>query len=209
MCGVFPRTRLIPLGVLVGALTLLSACGTPPQPPLKSPPLASPSAAPLSLPPSALPGLPPATTGPTPATTPTLGAYPTYPAYTFPTYTYPGYTYPPYTPPATTASPSPTPSHAARCTGSPTGAQILAMIKDMNGIPKVKLQVDSGPYCSGDWSFTMVKVAGSNDDQLEPLAVVATGKDTTLTPVAVGSYVCTNRVLTTAPPGIRVLACGS
>ncbi|MFI5893186.1 hypothetical protein ACIA5D_24065 [Actinoplanes sp. NPDC051513] len=194
------RTRLIPLGVLLlGALTLLSACGTPPQPPLKSPPLASPSAAPLSLPPSALPGLPATTTAPTAtATAPTLGAYPTYPTYTYPT----------YTTPATTVSPTPTPSHAALCAGSPTGPQILALIKGRKGIPKVTLQVDSGPYCSGNWSFTTVEVTGSNEDQLEPLMVVATGKDTTLAFVTAGSDVCINQVQTKAPPGIRVLACG-
>jgi hypothetical protein len=202
MCGVSPSTRLIPLGVVfLGALTLLSACGTPPQPPLKSPPLASPSAAPLSLPPSALPGLPASTTPPPPtfAATPTLGAYPTYPTYAYPTYTPPA---------ATTASPTPTPSHAALCTGSPTGPQILTLIKNQKGVPNVRLKVASGPYCSGDWSFTTVEVAGSNEDQLEPLMVVATGKDATLAFVTAGSDVCNTRVQTTAPPGIRVLACG-
>ncbi|WP_433372368.1 hypothetical protein ACQPZX_49325 [Actinoplanes sp. CA-142083] len=194
-----PRTLLIPLGALfLGALTLLSACGTPPQPPLKSPPLVSQSAAPLSLPPSVLPGLPATTTAPTLAVTPTFGAYPTYPTYAYPT----------YTTPATTKSPTPTPSHAALCSGSPTGPQILALIKNQKGVPKVTLQVDSGPYCSGDWSFTTVEVAGSNEDQLEPLMVVATGKDATLAFVTAGSDVCINRVQTTAPPGIRVLACG-
>ncbi len=38
--------------------------------------------------------------------------------------------------------------------------------------------------------------------------VLATGKGTTLTFVAAGSDVCSNRVQTSAPPGIRVLACG-
>jgi hypothetical protein len=202
MCGVSPRTRHIPMGaLLLGALTLLSACGTPPQPPLKSPPLASPSAAPLSLPPAALPSLPPATTAPTLGFTPTFGAYPTYPTYTVavPTAT---------TTAATTVSPTPTPSHAALCTGSPTGAQILTLIKGQKGIPSVPLRVASGPYCSGAWSFTTVEVAGSDADQVEPLMVVATGKDTTLRQVAAGTDVCLDQVLTTAPPGIRVLACG-
>jgi hypothetical protein len=203
MCGVSPSTRLIPLGVLLlGALTLLSACGTPPQPALKSPPLASPSAAPLSLPVSGAPVVPPATV-PTLAATPTVGAYPTYP--TYPTYTV---AVPTYTPPAPTAFPTATPSHAALCTGSPTGPQILTLIKGQKGVPKVTLQVDSGPYCSGDWSFTTVEVAGSNEDELEPLMVIATGKDATLTFVTAGSDVCINRVQTTAPPSIRVLACG-
>jgi hypothetical protein len=38
--------------------------------------------------------------------------------------------------------------------------------------------------------------------------VVATGAGTTLALVAAGSDVCIERVQTTAPPGIRVLACG-
>jgi len=197
MCGVFPRTRPIPLGVLIGALlTLLSACGTPPPPPQKSPPLAGPSGAPLSLGPS-VPGIAP-TLAPTVA--PTVGAYPTYPTYAAPTYT--------TTTPATTVSPTPTPSHAARCTGSPTGAQILTLIKGKPGIPNKTLKVDAGPYCSGTWSFTTVEVTGETEDQLEPLMVAATGKDATLALVAAGSDVCTDQVQNDAPAGIRVLACG-
>lgn len=200
MCGVSPRTRLIPLGaVSIGVLALASACGEPPQPLPTSPPYVSPSAAPLSLSPSQL-GMP--TTPPTLAVTPTFGggvAYPTYPTYPAPTAT---------TTHATTVSPTPTPSHAARCTGEPTGPQILALIKGKPGIPNTTLKVDSGPYCSGDWSFTTVEKSGSNEDQLEPLMVVATGKGTTLALVAAGSEVCINTVQTKAPPGIRVLACG-
>lgn len=197
MSGVSPRTRLVPLGVLPGALlVLLSACGTPPTPPRDSPPLAGPSAAPLSLDPSA-PGL-----QPTPPTAPTFGTYPTYPTYAAPTYT--------TTEPATTVSPTPTPSHASRCTGSPTGAQILAVVKTegKEGIPKKTLKVDDGPFCSGTWSFTTVEVAGESTDEVEPLMVVATGKDATLHLVGAGSDVCTDQVQTDAPPGIRVLACG-
>jgi hypothetical protein len=204
MCGVSPRTRLIPLGALsLGVLALAGACGEPPQPLPTSPPYANASDAPISLGPSQLAGLPVVTTPPTLAVTPTFagGAYPTatYPGYTAPTAT---------TTPATTVSPTPTPSHAPRCTGAPTGAQILTLIKGKPGIPNTTLKVDSGPYCSGDWSFTTVEKAGADEDQLEPLMVVATGKDTTLTLIAAGSEVCIDRVQTTAPPGIRVLACG-
>jgi hypothetical protein len=203
MCGVSPRTRLIPLGALsLGALALAGACGEPPQPLPTSPPYVNASDAPISLGPSQLAGLPVGTTPPTLAATPTLGGgYPTttYPARTPPTAT---------TTPATTVSPTPTPSHAARCTGAPTGAQILALIKGKRGIPNSALKVDSGPFCSGDWSFTTVEKAGSGEDQLEPLMVVATRKGTTLTLVAAGSEVCIDQVQTTAPPGIRVLACG-
>lgn len=193
MCCVFPRTRrLIPLGALI----LLAACGEPPQALPKSPPYVTPSGAPISLSPSL-----PLVTQPLPTLT-----YP------------PGQTtYTPYTPyptatttttPATTVSPTPTPSHAARCSGEPTGAQIIALIKGKDGIPNAPLQVNGGPYCSGDWSFTTVELAGETDDQDEPQMVVTTGKGSTLAKVAAGSDVCTNRVQSAAPAGIRVLACG-
>jgi hypothetical protein len=107
-----------------------------------------------------------------------------------------------------TVSPTPTPSHAAKCTGSPTKAQILTLIKGQSGVPDKTLQVDDGPFCSGDWSFSTVEVAGESADQLEPLMVVATGKGSTLALVAAGSEVCTDQVQTSAPAGIRVLACG-
>ncbi|MFD0519292.1 hypothetical protein [Paractinoplanes durhamensis] len=68
--------------------------------------------------------------------------------------------------------------------------------------------MNDGPYCSGIWSFSTVEVSGESADQLEPLMVVTTGKDTTLALVAAGSDVCIDRVQTEAPPGIRVLACG-
>ena len=209
MCGVSPRTRRLPLGALslgalaLGVLALAGACGEPPQPLPTSPPYVNPSDAPISLGPSQIAGLPVGTTPPTLAATPTVGGgYPTYP-------TYPGYTAPTATTtPPTTISPTPTPSHAPRCTGAPTGAQILTLIKGKPGIPNTTLKVHSGPYCSGEWSFTTVEKSGANPDQLEPLIVVATGKDTTLTLIAAGSEVCIDQVQTTAPPGIRVLACG-
>jgi hypothetical protein len=160
-----------------------------------------------------------------PSNVPTVPALPTLtqgyptPGYTYPT---PGYTYPTpgfATPPpqpgltttATTApltkSPTPTPSHAAKCRTEPTGAQILALIKNDPGVPKKTLAVAEGPFCSGTWAFTTVKIAGPGADDVEPLMVVTTGKGSTLALVAAGTDVC-NAKVQTAPAGIRVLACG-
>jgi hypothetical protein len=161
--------------------------------PTAPPAVVSQSAAPISLSPS-YPGIVP--TGPG---YPTYTTYPTYPA---------GATATTTTTPAGTKSPTPTPSHAAKCSGSPTSAQIIALIKDYDGIFDKPLTVDGGPYCSGTWSFSTVEVTGENADELEPLMVVATGKDASLALVAAGSDVCIDRVQNDAPSGIRVLACG-
>ena len=179
--------------LLAGLLVLLSACGEPPQ--------ALPTAPPTYAPASAASGEPPLIT--------TAPAVPTLPPVTLPAATYP-------TLPATTAaptttsptSPTPTPSHAPACLGEPTGAQILAQVKTRKGVPTKPLKVDQGPFCAGDWSFTTVEITGEDADQLEPLMVLATGKGATLVVIAAGSDVCSNRVQTQAPAGIRVLACG-
>ena len=201
---VLARTYLLPFA---GVFTLVSACGSPPEAPATLPPYAGSapaSAAAVALPSATMPALVP-TTVTTPVATPVL-TYPTNPAQ----HTYP--TYPAGTATTTAApftkSPTPTPTHAPRCTGSPTGTQILALIHRRSDIPTEPLTVHEGPYCAGDWSFTTVEVVGKTEDEVEPLMVVATGRDSTLALVAAGSDVCTNRVQTTAPPGIRVLACG-
>ena len=181
------------ISLVAGLLALLSACGEPPQALPTAPPYVPASAA------SITPALPTETLPP--ATVPTL---PPLPTATLPPPVYPTAT----TVAPTTTSPTPTPSHAPRCTGEPTGAQILALIKNRPGVPAKPLKVDQGPFCSAEWSFTTVELAGQNEDQLEPLMVLATGKGATLAVLAAGSDVCSNRVQTEAPPGIRVLACG-
>lgn len=193
------RTRFIPVASLAAsALIVVAACGEPPQPLPTSPPY-SPmaSAAGSAGVPQGQPTL--AATPPLllPTTALATGVVPTYPTYPVQTTTAP-----------TTKSPTPTPSHAAKCSGEPTGAQILTLIKGKSGIPTATLKVNQGPYCSGDWSFTTVGISGQNADQLDPLMVVATGKGSTLGLVAAGSDVCNNQVQTYAPSGIRVLACG-
>ncbi|MFF5081990.1 hypothetical protein ACFY36_33485 [Actinoplanes sp. NPDC000266] len=193
----FPRTRVIPLIILGPAL--LSACGEPPQPQPTSPTYATASAAPVPLDPSlALPA--PATQPVTPPPT----TYPTaYPTITIPPATIATTTSPTTAP--TEKSPTPTPSHAPKCTTAPTGAEIVALAKKEEGMANMALVVREGPLCSGTWSYTALGLKGVEED---PFLVVATGSGTTLTRVAAGSEVCIDPVQNSAPPGIRVLACG-
>ncbi len=184
------------------ATALAGACGEPPQPLPTSPPYVSPSAAPISLGPSPGLPLPTVTAAPLPTSTTTLPTVPAYPTGR-PAPTVTVTTTAPETVPATSRPP-----HAAKCTGQPAKAQILALIKGRPGVPDKPLRVHEGPYCSGTWSFATVEVTGESADDLEPLMVVATGTGTTLTLIAAGSDVCIDRVQTSAPPGIRVLACG-
>jgi hypothetical protein len=133
-----------------------------------------------------------------------LPAYPTYPGYpAYPTRA------PGRTTPTTTRAPTPTPSHAARCPGEPTAAQILEVIKGKPGIPDKPLKVEDGPFCSGDWSLSTVNLAGGTEKQLEPLTVITYGKGADLTLLVAGTDACTNLVQSQAPAAIRVLACGS
>ncbi|GGN89838.1 hypothetical protein GCM10010112_74650 [Actinoplanes lobatus] len=172
---------------MVGALLLSASCGAPPEALPTSPPLPRSSA---GMPaggavPSVPLTLPPMTTPPTPGYT----------------------TMPPRTVPTTvTPSPSPTPSHAPRCTGEPTAAQIVTLLKDNPAVPDRELTVVEGPYCAGKWSFTTVSLGGA--ESAEPLSVVTTGKGAALTFVTAGTDVCNPRVKAEAPAGIRVLACG-
>lgn len=196
------------LVLTVAAAALLSACGEPPRALPTSPPYVSPSAAPISLGPSLDLPLPTALTPGLPTGTVPYPTGPAYPTPAYPTYPTPTFTVPTTTPPTTTTPATPTPSHAARCAAQPTRPQILALITGRPGIPDKPLRVLEGPFCSGSWSFATVEVTGTDADELDPLMVVATGAGTTLALVAAGSDVCIDRVQTSAPPGIRVLACG-
>ncbi|MFI1992387.1 hypothetical protein [Actinoplanes sp. NPDC020271] len=198
-----PHTRFIPLAV--GALLLTAACGAHDE----TPPVALPSAA-LPSAPSPLPSfaLPPPTFTPvSPGGVPTTTWVP-------PTYAYPTGTTPTATATSSptaaplTKSPTPTPAHAAKCSGEPTGAQILTLVKGHDGIPNKTLQVQDGPFCADTWSFTVLRLAGAGTDDQEPLNVVASGAGSSLTFITAGSDVCNPQVQTSAPAGIRVLACG-
>lgn len=172
------------LPILCG-LALVAGCGSPPQPLPTAPPQ-----------PVGSGPLPPASAGPPSA----IGGYPTLPP-TIPTI--------PVVPTFTTPTTTPPPAPAPRCTGGPTRAQVLAVVKGRAGIPDDDLTVTEGPYCSGSWQFTIVSIAGASDDTVEPLLVVTTGRPSALRVVEAGTDVCTDRVEDDAPPGIRVRVCGS
>ena len=203
--------RYVPhrLLALAGVVTLLAACGKPPDPPLTAPPdtpgsvSASSSGSPL---PSGYTAPVPLPTGtlPTavlpPAVLPTL---PYVPPATLPTTT---------TPPTRTTSPTTAPtstvSPAPRCRSGPSPAQVLAVLKGMPGIPEKKLAVTAGPFCSGSWQFATVQLADA-PDKAEELFVVTTGTPTALKVIEAGTDVCSVDVQGKAPAGIRVRACGA
>lgn len=215
MFGVSSRMRFVPLLSTVllagGVPLLLAACGEPPQPLPTSPPFSGlPSGQPSGSVPSGLPTGPPAGAG---APLPTgLVPAPGYPA-NGGAGGYGGYPPPPAattTRPATTTSPTPTPSHAPKCSGTtqPTAAQMIALVQGKPGIPKETLKVFDGPYCAADWSFATAGVASKPANKQDPLFVVAVGPGSDLKLVAAGSDVCNDPLQKDAPAGIRVLACG-
>ncbi|MEU4557383.1 hypothetical protein AB0F72_03275 [Actinoplanes sp. NPDC023936] len=194
-----PRARLLP----ATGLLLLAGCVAQPQAApvvtgVPAPPVSVPAVAP------SLPGItfvplsPTATTG---AAVPTFTTYPPVAPTLAPTST----TTAPTTSPTTSPTPSPSPSQARKCTGEPTGRQILTLLKDNPAVPDAELDVADGPFCGGTWSYTTVQLKGGG---AEPLSVVTTGKGTTLALVTAGTDVCNPRVKAEAPVGIRVLACG-
>ena len=209
MVAVRPLTSLaVRLLPAVGAVAVLVACGSPPQPLATAPPAAPGSGEPSAS--GSVPGAFP--TGGLPA-----GGYPTVPPPTLPGFppvnppVYPPLTLPAGNPPPTTpttpASPRPTP--APLCANGPTKAQVLAVIDGEPGIPpNDDLIVYAGPYCSGTGQFTTVEKAGKNPDNFDPLFVVTTGKPNALVLIEAGADVCSDQVQSQAPKGIRVRACG-
>ncbi|BAL93266.1 hypothetical protein AMIS_80460 [Actinoplanes missouriensis 431] len=198
-----PRTRrLLP----ATGLLLLAGCVAQPQ---AAPALTGVPAPPASVP-AVAPSLPGVTfvpltpTATTPAPAPTFTTYPTVVPTVVPTTTTTTATGTTTTP-TTSPTPSPTPSQAKKCTGAPTGRQILTLLKDNPAVPDAELEVAGGPFCGGAWSYTTVQLKGGG---AEALSVVTTGKGTTLALVTAGTDVCNPRVKAEAPVGIRVLACG-
>jgi hypothetical protein len=192
----------LPLLAALALVALLTGCGAPPQPLPTAPPRptgsASEPSAPIgvpsaggSLPNGGVPpaGIPPGGTGyPVPGTTlPTVPVVPTVPT------------------PTTTPPPAPAPV----CTAGPTKQQVVDLVEGKPGIPTKPLEVRFGPYCAGTWQFAILGLAGEDEDSDEPLLVVSSGKPAKLRLVEAGADVCSDRVNTGAPPGIRVRACGS
>jgi hypothetical protein len=200
-----PRPAAVRLLLIGGAVAVLAGCGSPPQALPTAPPESRetenvPSSTVPSVTLPAVSGLP--TTGGLPP-----GGVPTLPATTLPTYPVP--TRVTIAPTTRTTPSSPPPSPAGTCTSGPTGQQVLAAVKGRPGIPDADLAVDHGPFCSGSWQYTEVKIAGKNDDEVDPLLVVTTGRPSALKVVEAGADVCSDRVQDEAPPGIRVRVCGS
>jgi hypothetical protein len=174
--------------------TVLAGCGSPPQPlPSSAPQVGA--------------GDESASSGPPPlGALPTVPVVPVVPNTLPPTIVVP--TYPPLTTTAPTTVPTPTPSPAAACTNGPSKAQILALVDGKPGIPDEKLEVTAGPYCSGSWQLSELRIKGKDDDEADPLLVVTKGKPASLTLLEAGGDVCSDEVQSEAPPGIRVRACG-
>jgi hypothetical protein len=201
----------------LGAAALLTAgCGgAPPQPLPTGPPQPAgslgslppgyPSGLPAGAVPSGavatLPGLPPGALPNNPLPTNPLPAYP------LPTQPVPAPT-PTRTTRPTTRPTTPPPPPAPKCRTGPTAAQVLAVVTGGDGVPAGKeLTVTKGPFCAGTWQFSTVVLKAEPDS--EPLQVVTTGRPDDLTLLEAGADVCSDRVQRQAPPGIRVLACGS
>jgi hypothetical protein len=199
------RTTILARRLLpgIGLAMAIAACGSPPEPLPTGPPEAPASTAPASAAPS-------------------VSAYPSDPALSqpfpggsLPAVGYPRHgtvpTYPVPTPPTAAVTPTPPPpSPAPRCTSGPTATQVLAAVRGKPGIPTgEQLRVWDGPFCAKTWQFTTMGVGEKGNDKVDPLLVVTTGKPSALTVVEAGADVCSDRVQRAAPPGIRVLACGS
>jgi hypothetical protein len=124
--------------------------------------------------------------------------------------------YPPSMPPspssATTTSPdllppgetgSPGPSFAEEvavpCRGTPTGNEVLALVRRTGGLlaGAGSVTATKGPLCAGSWQYTVFAVPNK-----EPLLVVSRGTPDDLVMVTAGTDICSIEVRTEAPAGI-------
>jgi hypothetical protein len=108
-----------------------------------------------------------------------------------------------------TSAPSATPTFgeatAVPCQGQPSAAQVMTLLRSTSGmLPRGEsATVDSStPLCAGTWQYSVIVV--SNRD---PLLVVTRGAPGSLRLVTAGTNVCNIPVRTSAPAGIRTVAC--
>lgn len=116
-------------------------------------------------------------------------------------------------PPAADLPPTATPSvrptfgeaSAVPCLGQPGASQVMALLRNTAGmLPRgetATIRSDT-PLCAGDWQYSVVVVSDR-----DPLLVVTRGAPGSLTLVTAGTNVCNIPVRTSAPAGIRVVAC--
>lgn len=108
-----------------------------------------------------------------------------------------------------TGAPSATPTFgeatAVLCHGQPSAAQVMSLLRNSAGILPRNLRAtvrSDTPLCAGTWQYSVIEV-----DQRDPLLVVTRGAPGSLTLVAAGTNVCNIPVRTSAPAGIRTVAC--
>jgi hypothetical protein len=96
-------------------------------------------------------------------------------------------------------------AQAVTCNGHPSGAQVMSLLRRTSGLlpsgATATVRADT-PLCAGTWQYSVVTVSGR-----DPLAVVTKGSPGALTLVTAGTNVCNIPVRTSAPIGIRTVAC--
>ncbi|MDQ7911048.1 hypothetical protein RB614_41825 [Phytohabitans sp. ZYX-F-186] len=108
-----------------------------------------------------------------------------------------------------TGGPSATPTFgedsAVLCHGRPSGAQVMALLRSTAGLlprgESAEIRSDT-PLCAGTWQYSVIVVRDR-----DPLMVVTRGAPGALTLVTAGTNVCNIPVRTSAPEGIRTVAC--
>lgn len=108
----------------------------------------------------------------------------------------------------TTAAASPTStgfsdSNVVPCNGTPTGAQVIAVVRRQPSLlpSGATVTVQTGPMCIGTWQYTILVAAGR-----EPLQVLTKGVSPAISFVTAGTDVCTVDVRATAPVALLDLA---
>ena len=93
---------------------------------------------------------------------------------------------------------------AVPCPDGPSGARVIDLVRSRNGVlpGNVRVRVDTGPLCAGDWHYTVLEVTGH-----EALQVITEGRPGALRLITAGTDVCTAEVRVAGPPGIRTRVC--